>query len=437
MRAPALMLLLAACTDYELAPKDDNNQAGQPDIVVSPSAYDLIVCGAGEGVVTVSNEGSAPLNVSNVRVEGEGWTLSGATSFTVQPGESERVPLNVAPGEATLRILSDDPDEPAVAVPLHAVADGPPTVSIAQPAEGAILDQSADFVLQGQLADDADDPASLAATWSSSVDGPLASDPTTPDGESLALWTPADHSPGAHTLTLSATDTCGNVASAQVGVCQQAGYIADELDIGTWHFEGSAQWDSVNNWVQLTSTGENQVGTAFQTGQTAPGDAVSIRFSFYIGGGSGADGLSLTALDTSRMSTFLGGTGCGIGYGGDAGCTAGPALPGWSIEIDTYYNGGYDPTDQDHVMFTFDGDVDDAAAWAVLPEMEDTGWHTMEVYVAAPHLTVVIDGVAYIDQDLGGFTSFPAYVGFTAGTGSLTNYHLIESLEVTEYVCGE
>ena len=124
MRAPALMLLLAACTDYELAPKDDNNQAGQPDIVVSPSAYDLIVCGAGEGFVTVSNEGSAPLNVSNVRVEGDGWTLSGATSFTVQPGESERVPLNVAPGEATLRILSDDPDEPALAVPLHAVADG-------------------------------------------------------------------------------------------------------------------------------------------------------------------------------------------------------------------------------------------------------------------------------------------------------------------------
>ena len=37
----------------------------------------------------------------------------------------------------------------------------------------------------------------------------------------------------------------------------------------------------------------------------------------------------------------------------------------WSIEVDTYYNGGYDPTDEDHVMFTFDGDVDDPAVGCI------------------------------------------------------------------------
>ena len=52
--------------------------------------------------------------------------------------------------------------------------------------------------------------------------------------------------------------------------------------------------------------------------------------------------MGLTALDIDRMTTYLGGTGCGIGYGGDATCTSGPALPGWSIEVDTYYNGGQD-----------------------------------------------------------------------------------------------
>ena len=85
----------------------------------------------------------------------------------------------------------------------------------------------------------------------------------------------------------------------------------------------------------------------------------------------------------SRETGFLGGTGCGIGYGGSADCTAGPALPGWTLEIDTYYNGGVDPTGDDHLAFTFDGDVDAYKAWAPLPEMEDTGWHYVEVSVVA------------------------------------------------------
>jgi hypothetical protein len=86
-------------------------------------------------------------------------------------------------------------------------------------------------------------------------------------------------------------------------------------------------------------------------------------------------------------------------------------------------------------MFTFDGDVDDPAAWAALPPMKDTGWHTMEVEVSAPHVKVSIDGTVYIDQELSGHFAFPAYVGFTAGTGGATNRHLIDSLEVTGEVC--
>ena len=115
--------------------------------------------------------------------------------------------------------------------------------------------------------------------------------------------------------------------------------------------------------------------------------------------------------------------------------TAGPALPGWSIEVDTYYNEGYDPTDADHVAFTFDGDADGPAAWAALPEIEDTGWHSMSVSVSDPHVTVLIDGVTYIDQDLSGYFGFPAYVGFTAGTGGDTNRHLIQDLTVTNRAC--
>jgi hypothetical protein len=90
------------------------------------------------------------------------------------------------------------------------------------------------------------------------------------------------------------------------------------------------------------------------------------------------------------MTSYQGGTGCGIGYGGNMSCTGGHRLPGWSIEVDTWYNGGgVDPTTLDHLMFTFDGSNE--TLWAVLPEMEDTGWHKMTVVINAPNVYVAID----------------------------------------------
>ena len=88
-------------------------------------------------------------------------------------------------------------------------------------------------------------------------------------------------------------------------------------------------------------------------------------------------------------------------------------------------------------MFTFDGDVDDPAAWIVLPEMEDNGWHTMSVRVQEPHVQVAIDGVTYLDQEILGFYDFDAHIGFTAGTGDFTNRHLIKDLVVREQLCGD
>ena len=119
--------------------------------------------------------------------------------------------------------------------------------------------------------------------------------------------------------------------------------------------------------------------------------------------------------------------GDGIGYIG---------LPGWSIKVDNYCNGP-DPTCDDHVAFSFDGDSTNYVAWAPLPETEGNGWPLTEIEDAALQVTVSIDGTTYIDQVLSGYFDFPAYVGFTAGTGSLTNDHLILSLIVTEQLCEE
>ncbi|MCB9760558.1 MAG: hypothetical protein H6739_12020 [Alphaproteobacteria bacterium] len=435
MRPLVPLLLLVGCSEYGLNNKDDNPPAGEPVIDATPSAWDLVLCAPDVVRVTVSNEGTAALAVEPPTLSGEGWTLLSQEAFTLQPNEQTDLELEPGVGEATLTLTSDDPANPQLTIPLRAVADQPPTVSILSPSPGEIIDIGAEERVIGEVTDDVDVPSALAVSWTSDVDGELSVEPADGAGQVELSWRAGERSAGEHQLVLTATDSCGQIAFDTIPLCQQAGYAADELDIGTWHFEGDASWDAANGWVQLTSLSEFVVGTAFQTAQTAPGDALEIRFSFYIGDGTGADGLSLTALDTTRMTGFLGGSGCGMGYGGDASCTDGPALPGWSIEVDTFYNEGQDPTAADHLMFTFDGDVDDPAFWTELPPMESNGWHTMEVVVNAPRVTVTVDAAVVMDQELSGHFQFPAYIGFTAGTGSLTNRHLIQALEVIEFAC--
>jgi hypothetical protein len=338
-------------------------------------------------------------------------------------------------GTAILSILSNDPAYPTRNVDLVSHPDAPPVPVILGPSHETTVDIGLDLVLEAHVTDDEDAPETIQLSWVSSLDGALHNATPDTNGTLSWAWPSSDRTEGPHQLELFAEDACGNTASTDIQICQQAGYKVDQLDISTWHFEGNSNWDTTNNWLELTQAQLWQLGSAFQTSQTVSGGAVSIEFLFYIGDGTGADGISLTALDTTRMTTYLGSNGCGIGYGGDHSCANKPGLPGWSIEVDTYYNEGVDPTESDHVMFTFDGDLDDPAAWAALPEMEDTGWHTMKVDVAEPHVTVSIDGTVYIDDDLPGLFNFPAYVGFTAGTGQLTNTHLIDSLQVTETVC--
>lgn len=427
------LILLLGCSDYGFKGGDPVAEA-TVDLEVSPLLVDLVACGAQARTVTLSSVGTAAVEITALTLDGTGWTLDPVSlPVTLSPGEALDLTVRGSGGSATLTVESSDPGEPAIDVALQAQADGPPMVGIEAPTDGLIL-SSGVIELRGWVSDDVDAADALAVTWGSDVDGTLSTDPAAPTGESIVEWG-TGRTAGPHTLTLAATDACGQVATATVEVCQDEGYTVDELDISSWHFEGVASWSEADGWVELTPIANDVVGTAFAIDETVSGDAVDIAFRFFIGGGSGADGISLTVLDSARMSTFLGGTGCGIGYGGDAACTAGPALPGWSIEVDTHFNEGQDPTDQDHVMFTFDGDVDDPALWAVLPEMEDTGWHLMEVSVAAPRVTVAIDGVVYLDADLAGFTAFPGYVGFTAGTGGLTNQHLVDSLEVTAHTC--
>ncbi len=437
MRQWWLGLVYLGCSEYEVKPQPDGPVgAGAPEIEVSPAALTLTgLCAPGSGVIDISNVGDGDLTLSDLRLSGSGFSTSfPALPLVLAPGEATVVLLDVTAGDATLTVESDDADEARIEVPLHAAANRAPEVVISSPAPGEVWDDGEDAVLEAVVSDDADPAETLALLWSASGTA-LSTAPALPDGSTSLSWLAVDRTSGPGAVRLEATDSCGQTGSAEVDYCQDGAYTYDALSISAWHYEGSAYWDATDEFLRLTAVAVDQVGTAFETTREVDAAHVYISFYFSIGGGTGADGLSLTVLDVARMSTFLGGTGCGIGYGGDASCTGGPALPGWTVEVDTYFNEGFDATSDDHLAFVFDGDVDNPELTVPVPELEDNGWHLLDVTVVAPRVTVALDGVTYIDQDLSGNFGFNGYVGFTAGTGSQTNSHVIDSLAVTDYAC--
>ena len=400
-----------------------------PMAVVTPDAIAPgIHCGLYEEVVVVQNLGLGTLEVDDVRLVGEGWTKSHReVPLTLTTDESFRIRLSSTGGTGRLIIVSNDPDVPAREVPLHVEQDTPPTVSIVTPTGGDVLSPGAATRFEAIVSDDLDPPEALQLRWRSNVDGELSVSSAAPDGVAVFDWTASSWTPGDHLVDLRVTDSCDHWVMDSIGFCQNEGYTEDSIDLASWNFEGSARWDADNSWVELTAPLHDQAGTAFQTTSTVSSDSVNIEFEFYVSGGTGADGISLTAIDADRMSSFVGGAGGGIGYVG---------LPGWSIEVDTWYNSEHsDPTSADHVSVHIDGDVNSPLAWATLPEMEDGAWHLGSVEVEGSHMRVWVDGALYIDDTIPGLSPFDAYVGFTAATGGSTNYHLIDALEVEGFIC--
>lgn len=397
------------------------------ELVLSSPTLDLgPICGAEAAELTLSNAGNIPMTVSSLSVSGTAFTIApGSLPWVLAPGETRSLPVSATPGVGTLTIETDAPGARLVRVPLAATLDLPPEISWSGLSDGEIVRAGGTARLDLAVSDPEQDPRELQLTVESSVDGNIFEG--SPDGLGLATatWSGASQAAGDHTLRAVVTDQCGQTDTVELGMCQDAGFTAENLDLTTWNLNGSARWDAANRWIELTAARNNQGGTAFQTVNTIDAGDIDIAFSFYMSGGTGADGISVTALDFSRMTSFVGGYGGGIGYAG---------LPGWSVEVDNWYN-SIDPTIEDHVSVHINGDVSRPVLWRALPDMEDGRWHTMRVRANGDMLTVTIDGTVYINQLVPELSAFPAYVGFTAATGGATQNHLIDSLEVRGTAC--
>ena len=138
-----VLLILAACQDYEIKGKDeivgDVGDDGDPEITVTPTsiAFGTVEVGASSTqieTVTVKNEGEAALQIHGLELEddslGSVYTISAIGSVLIPPGGETYFTVTFEPltaVEYSTRVLidSNDPDEPQVGVDLTATGQAP------------------------------------------------------------------------------------------------------------------------------------------------------------------------------------------------------------------------------------------------------------------------------------------------------------------------
>ncbi|UUY05629.1 PKD domain-containing protein [Svornostia abyssi] len=192
--------------------------------------------------------------------------------------------------------------------------------------------------------------------------------------------------------------------------------------VGGWQLNGVASM--TGGALQLTPASADVKGSGFWP-ETVKVDGLVVEFDASVDGGTGADGMALVLGDPSRGATpsSLGGGGGSLGFGG---------IPGWGVALASYPNG---TQATGNFVGLSDGAL--AGAWQTLSWLQTSSLLTplqnttrrVRVAITAGVVTVSLDGAPVISRAV----ALPERVllGFSAGTGGLTNRHTVRNVVVT------
>jgi hypothetical protein len=157
--------------------------------------------------------------------------------------------------------------------------------------------------------------------------------------------------------------------------------------------------------------------TAVRTG------SFSATFSVALGGGTGAEGMTLALLNPGTAATSVGENGQGFGFGG---------LGGLAVVLGTYQVPGAPSADFVGIESGTAGGTPSFVATADLTGAVNlrAGTHTVIVSLQAGTLIVTIDGSVVLTQAVTVPSS--AFVAFTGSTGMLTDQHLVQNAAISE-----
>ena len=191
---------------------------------------------------------------------------------------------------------------------------GGPTVAITSPASGTTVNEGELVNLEGSVADDEDFPTVLTIAWASTADGLIGVDPAALDG-TVTLDT-ATLSTGAHTISLTATDTDGLSGTASIDLTVNGLPTAPEVVITP---DPAATTDDLVASITTPSTDPE-------------GDGISYTYAWSVDGTPTAHTTdTVPAADTSSGEVWTvivtSSDGMGEGGSGTATVSVGNTLP--------------------------------------------------------------------------------------------------------------
>ncbi len=360
---------------------------------------------------TVSVNGAAPVELTP-----SGGTLTVPSFALVAGANTVALASTYTPPAPTLKItntINAPSGSPQAETQLSFSGSCPSSFSTGPVAAGGSISPALTGAVNGSS-------CSITATapsgtgWKStvSVNGAAAVE-LTPSGGTLTIPSFALVT-GANTVTLTSTYT-------PVTKEGETPVIPDPT-AGGWQLNGTAKLEAPN--LVLTTATSNQAGSAFWPTAVNPAN-LNFEFTISIGGGTGADGQTFTIADATKGAkpTSLGEQGGGLGFA---------KIPGLAVAFDTYKNSA-NPSSNFIGISNEAGTTAGTLHWLTtynpLASSLRTGTHKVKISTDAGAISVWLDGTKLGSQTVTLPTS--AYIGFSGGTGGMTDRHAVSGLTVT------
>ncbi len=428
--------LAVALDEYKNSVNPSNNFAGVTDGPIATATNEL------HWLATANLTAALQGATHHIKVTTAGGTLSVAVDGTTVLSQAVTLPpssflgFSAGTGGLTNRHAishlvvtsgGEEPPSPATLTITNAVQapTGSPQASATFPYAGTCPSSFTTAALAGG--------GSASPTLSGAVTSAgCAITETVPAAAAGAKWTVTASVDGAAPQSLTVSEgkavlpafalKAGANTVAFTNTYQAATPLVPDPSAGGWTLNGAAVLSGSS--LQLTPAVANSAGSAFWP-QTVDPRALKIEYEATIGGGTGADGMALVFADPSKgaKATSLGVGGGGLGFSG---------IPGLAVALDEYKN-SVNPSN--NFVGVTDGPTAEApdlmhwlgTATLLSPLQEAT--HQITVTTTATTIIVAVDGTTVLSQPV--ILPSSAYIGFSAGTGGLTNRHAIAKLTVT------
>ena len=227
-------------------------------------------------------------------------------------------------------------------------------------------------------------------------------------------YTPTAVAASTGALSFTTNGGSASVALSGNGIAPSGGTVLPSPTSGTgWSVNGNASVAGTS--LVLTPNAANQAGVALTT-STYRFDGVKAAFDLTIDQGTGADGACFAMVPSATAATAVGTLGGGLGWSG---------MGGTAVCFDTYKNTTVEPSSNFVGIRTSSGYV---ATSSSIPALRNATVH-VDVSVTGTTIVVKLNGV----EVLTGTLAAPGVgrLGFTGGTGGLTDRHLVTNAVVT------